>query len=353
MKKLFSIFIVMLAIGACTNKADKTLPLEDDPDAQFKKDIGDFNKDSFNTSLDILFVIDDSGSMGTHQDNLAKNIPQFTDEIFKTKFLDYHIGVISSTSYAGGFGGGTGACCGKLFGAPPPFGAPFGTPSNPVYVDRKTPNADVVLSQNLIVGTNGSASEMFFEPVQSAFSPTLLTGANAGFYRKNAYLAIIFITDTDDQSSIDPSSFWNFLVTMKGSADKIIIGAAYVPDAEFDTCQAEYDIQSLDKLPQLFKTAKALTFSLCDPNYGAKLAEISKFIVSKSRRKFLTDIPDPATINVTIGGIEIPKDFKKGWSYNAFYNSLEFGPDIEWENYPDDVYPEITYTTIPVSSIPE
>ena len=35
----------------------------------------------------ILFVIDDSGSMGTHQKNLAANIDKFADSIIKTKYL--------------------------------------------------------------------------------------------------------------------------------------------------------------------------------------------------------------------------------------------------------------------------
>ncbi|MEK7358314.1 MAG: hypothetical protein AAB250_17845, partial [Bdellovibrionota bacterium] len=61
-------------------------------------------KYTFNPKVDILFVVDDSGSMDAHQQNLAKNIELFTKGLQNNQILDYHFGVL--TSSMGGFGSG-------------------------------------------------------------------------------------------------------------------------------------------------------------------------------------------------------------------------------------------------------
>src|SRR3954469_18675110 len=52
--------------------------------------------DNYDPLVDILFVIDNSGSMGSHQANLAQNIGLFIDQIKKNVNLNFHIGVIST-----------------------------------------------------------------------------------------------------------------------------------------------------------------------------------------------------------------------------------------------------------------
>ncbi len=49
----------------------------------------------FNPQVDILFVIDNSDSMKSAQDNLFRNVDQFTSNIAKNKMIDYHIGAVS------------------------------------------------------------------------------------------------------------------------------------------------------------------------------------------------------------------------------------------------------------------
>lgn len=52
---------------------------------------------TYHPLVDILFVIDDSGSMGQKQNILSKNSELFIDQFLKIKSIDYHIGVTSSS----------------------------------------------------------------------------------------------------------------------------------------------------------------------------------------------------------------------------------------------------------------
>lgn len=99
MKRLVSaiglLSLLLLVVGACSETSPKLVPL---PlvKKEHIRNIGD-SKVSFNRALDILFVVDDSGSMAEHQDNLSKNVKLFTQGIVNNQILDYHIGVTSSS----------------------------------------------------------------------------------------------------------------------------------------------------------------------------------------------------------------------------------------------------------------
>jgi hypothetical protein len=339
-KGILFLALALTVFGCSEDQSPKLVPVYPPDPSEKVSDVGEVSKESFRPALDILFIIDDSGSMGPQQQNLSSNINLFTDAIIKTKFLDYHIGVITSTSGVSSFGFTSYKhCCGKLVGTPN-------------FVDRNTPNGIGVLQQNLLVGIDGDSSETFFDPIVMAFSPQNIAGANKDFLRKDAYLALVFITDTDDQSSAnDVQSTLDFLKTLKGSLDKVLVGAAYVPDQEYNTCQAEGEILSYDNLPKFFAATNALTFSLCAPDYGAKLVDLGELIATKAQTMYLKKIPKRGTIKVTIGKDILPNDSNKGWTYNPAINGLEFGPGIEWDKYPDNTYPVVDFETIPVSNL--
>lgn len=331
MKHLIFVLAFFAALTGCSSKdsSPKLIPLEDNIPEQ-KTEIADITKDSFRQRLDILFVIDDSGSMGTHQANLSANAGVFADSIVKAKFLDYHVGVI--TSSGNNFFGSTGG--GKLVGIPR-------------YVDRTTPDGIAKLSANMIVGTGGDATEQFFDPMVMALTDPLLSGWNAGFIRQDSYLAIIFVTDTDDQSyDHSAQDAYDFLLNFKGNMNKLFIGAAYIPDSEAKVCSGESDIGYTDNLPDFFKLTKATTFSLCDSDFGQKLADIGRVIAKRATTMYLKKIPQQGTIKVTIGAIEVPQHHDHGWGYNPVINAIEFGPNIDWDQFPDNAFPQVDFESI-------
>jgi hypothetical protein len=170
--------------------------------------------------LDVLFVVDNSGSMGEEQASLAANFPQFMAVLRNIEggLPDVHIGVISSNMGAGGFSvtgcGGVGddgqlqATQRGLTACPTPTGAPFIIDS--VNDDgTRTTNYTGALEDNFSciaqLGTNGCGFEQHLASLERALDPT--NTFNAGFLRPDAYLAVVIIADEDDCSATNAAVF--------------------------------------------------------------------------------------------------------------------------------------------------
>ncbi|MBK9322593.1 MAG: VWA domain-containing protein [Bdellovibrionaceae bacterium] len=275
--------------------------------------------------LDILFVVDNSMSMDSHQSNLATNVEKFTAEFTKSSFIDYHIGVITTDKYSGG---------GLLVG-------------DPRFVNKKTPNINSVLASNLMVGTLGSGSEMVFDPVEMALSIPHLNGWNAGFYRAGATLALIFITDAEDQSiELNEVSFYKFLLGLKGGdASKVLAFGAIVPTNDPLDCDRDDGLRPrriegfLAALPNNTNNV----VNLCDPDYGNRLANMAKSIVDEISTLRLSQVPYVPSIKITWGNIELPPDLETGWSFDPKLNTIHLGNRIDWTSQPSGTQLNITY----------
>lgn len=306
---------------SCSVASDKKLPKE----IREKATETPSSSQDFRPMVDILFVIDDSGSMGFHQEKLAANMKEFASAIVRAKFLNYQIGVIGSST--------TLKPAGKLIGTPK-------------FVNRKTPNGIAVIANNLMIGTSGDGTEKFFDPINEALSESLLKGHNKGFLRENATLAIIIVTDTQDQSKdANAESTYEFLKELKkGNSNRLIVGGVYIESLEAAvTCTGESEIGMSTQLKDFFDMTRAFTFSLCDPQYGERLAELGVEIANRSNQVVLSTLPQQKTISVSVGGIPLPEDVLTGWTYLEEKNSILFGPNIDWDPYPEGAIPQIDY----------
>ncbi len=157
-------------------------------------------------TVDVLFVIDDSGTMSQEQENLAASFPKLIARLegIKPAVKSYHLGVVSTDLGAGGREIGT---CkgsgddGKLLHAPHGSGC---AASYPKWLEG--PAATVAQDFACIakLGTEGCGYE---QQLEAALRALTTQPENAGFLRKNAPLAIIFISDEDDCSAKDASLF--------------------------------------------------------------------------------------------------------------------------------------------------
>lgn len=318
--------VVLISCGDTSPKLLPYIPAEKVVDVDPTADL------VFNPSVDILFVVDDSGSMYSHQTTLASNVERFTREIFKSKIVDFHIGVVTSTAgvaYPRGV-----AANGELVSR---GGAKF--------VGRNTPDGLDALKKNLIVGTDGSATEKFFDPVVRALTDPLLSGYNSGFYRKEAYLVLIFITDTDDQSEgTHPLSFYEFIKDLKNDdTDRIITHAVIVPSDDTSNCRREGYYDKPVRIERFLEVSNGGFFSLCDENYGDKLADLSIEIVKRVQVMNLSRRPVYKTIRVTYGTQVIPNHTTLGWRYDPYRNALLFGDDVEWSEQPEGTRVQVTF----------
>lgn len=315
---------LLFLLIACSPHVPTLIP---EPDKTNEKVLTNTDVEVSNPEIDILFVVDNSYSMDSHQRNLIANIDTFVSAFFQRANIDYHIGVLSTDMENGWGGGSRQKCCGELIGTTR-------------FVSRSTVNGVSELGQNLRIGVGGSATETVFDPVAAALQSPLSTTINNGFYRSNAFLALIFITDAEDQGKYTPKAFHDLLVNIKGQADKIVGFGVVVPTGVPDSQCPRDDYsaepvrieQFLDLLPNRGKNI----LSLCDPDYGNRIAQMADELVKYVGNTILLNRPPiPETIRVMFGSSEIPKGYKDGWSFDAARNAIILGDEIKWpENEP-------------------
>ncbi len=331
LSSLFTTFLAVvilatltLVILSCSPKSPKNLVQPDFSKPTVTIGLGQY---SSIPSVDILFVVDNSGSMNSHQKTLSDNIDKFIDGFGKKATFDYHIGVITSDM-------------------PRDAGQLWGTPS---FITSKTPDGLKVLKKNVMVGTNGHWNEEFYAPIFLALGPNLAKSTNAGFLRENALLVIFIITDTNDlgfssygSKMIDGPGLWSELVKLKGGEENILIYGV-LNDKTETRCDA-YGEDPVN-LREFLVLSKGIRYDLCDPNFGARLAEASLVVQSRIPRTILLrQVPLENTIVVTYGSQIIPNDFDKGWTYNPAKNSLELGRNLELKEEVKDTQIKVTFT---------
>lgn len=169
-----------------------------------------------NRDIDILFVIDNSGSMREEQDSLAGNFNRFINVLNNIEggLPNVHIGVVSTDVGAGPFGidkcSGDGDS-GNLQAQPQ--GA-CNAPDDQFIVDlaREDGSRDTNYTGDLAdvfsciaqLGTGGCGFE---QPLESMYRALNGNATNNGFLREDAFLAVIIISDEDDCSTENTQMF--------------------------------------------------------------------------------------------------------------------------------------------------
>ncbi|MEZ4238654.1 MAG: hypothetical protein R3F59_21380 [Myxococcota bacterium] len=155
--------------------------------------------------VDVMWTIDNSCSMADEQDELAENFPLFIN-YFVGSGLDYHIGV-TSTDIDRKTGNGND---GKLRMA-----------GGVTFIDNHTPLAEDVFSSMARMGTSGSGSEKGLGATFKALEEKRDT-ANVGFYRDDASIHTVVISDERDQTPsniISANEFIDWYDGLKRSND--------------------------------------------------------------------------------------------------------------------------------------
>jgi hypothetical protein len=150
--------------------------------------------------MDLVFVIDDSGSMGQEQSNLKSNFPKFVQVInkFTTKSgdpIDYRLAVTTTgvtATIQTSFGGMS------QVGADGKFVKASGV-SRP-WLERTDANITTLFQSIASVGTSGPSYEMPLEASRLALRERLKDN-NKGFLRDDALLGIVYLTDEEDCST--------------------------------------------------------------------------------------------------------------------------------------------------------
>ena len=141
--------------------------------------------------IDVLFVIDNSGSMSTHMQSLA----QFSQDIIarlSAENMDYQIAVTTTEAYKADFTSN-------------PSLSEFISLSGHSIITNKTPNPSQALQLNVDLEPNGDGDERAFQSLKS----TLNNPQNSAFLRDEALLHVVILSDEDDFSHDNENAIYD------------------------------------------------------------------------------------------------------------------------------------------------
>ncbi|HBZ39146.1 MAG TPA: hypothetical protein DEO59_11960, partial [Balneola sp.] len=262
------------------------------------------------SSADILFVVDNSCSMGDKQTQLKNNFDQFMN-VFAASGVDYNIGLITTDSY-------------DLVG-------PLITPST------TDPVAELV-NQVDSIGTNGSISEMGIYYSYYALQAGYPAGPGSTFWRTDSRLVVIYISDEDDYSgtAVTATMLESYVLGAKGSLDYVVAHA--VAGDYPGGCATNGGGLEAKIYYDLVTALNGSFLSICQDDWGTPMQSLAtNSILAKSFVLSLLPIED--SISVTINGVIVTD-----WYYEPSNNSVYF---FETSIPPAGSEVIITYSPLP------
>lgn len=317
--KRFVLLIAVLSIIGCGTD-DPSLSLLADSD-NFQQNVG-----VQSTKVDILWVVDNSGSMATSQQNLADNFQSFISK-FQSLNYDYRIGVITTDAYRALYDSESTKA--RLRDG-------VGDKHSGVFViDNQTADIEQTFITNILQGIDGSGNERAFQSIEAALKDPF----NADFLRPDAFLAVIIVSDEDDFSRdsagwkedyADPllfetSKYKEMLERYKpniGSASRFSVSSMSVWDED---CAKDLKWARIaHRYGELVDATGGTKSSLCG-DFANELEFLAGDILELASQFFLSREPIPESIRVFVGEDEVPDE---GWEYIPETNSIMFHRDF-------------------------
>ncbi len=294
--------------------------------------------------VDILFIIDDSGSMSEEQTRLADSFNDFIAQANVWK-NDFHLGAISVNVVDEGV---VGRLNRGVTTITPRFMTPTSGGSFAKMVDYSSG------------GGNSSNQESGLEAAQNALSAPLSSdtglacstdvdctgnpnicpaggtcgygciegtcgGFNSKFLRDNAQLEMVVLSDEEDQSSGGLPLYIDFMKNIKGwyNVDMMHFNAIVgMSGGSAGSCTAS-DGGTADggyRYVQAATETHGLTGSVCDMSFAPTMDKIGDVTFHPKSQFFLSRLADPATVAVQVNS----KACAAGWRYDAPSNSIIF-----------------------------
>jgi len=302
--------------------------------------------------VDILWVIDNSGSMLPYQNSLATNLPAFLT-FANNQNIDFRMALTTTGLRSGGScpGGVTGAEDGRFY---PVDG------SRPRILTPTTPDLEEHWASNIMVGichddeqpyeaAKRALSEPLINEVKDSRYNTPWNDGNAGFLRKEASLSIIMVTDERDHAheirgnTMLPLDYVEFFRSVKGGSRNrhmVKLHAITGPrTGEARTCHADEG----DRILVGVDETQGVWIDICTPmvsdNWAEGLKKMSEGAFGFSARFFLRGqparrqggfgTPTEADIEVFVDGSRkapVNESNARVWTYDPETNAIDFTP---------------------------
>ena len=246
--------------------------------------------------LDVLFVVDNSGSMNIFQQELGNQMNMFMN-VFDSSGADYHLAVITTDE------------------------ARFRQYDGYSWID-KTHNDPVQWMQNVIssIGIRGSGFEKGIEMAKYALEGDAAPGTD--YNREDATLVIIYVSDEPDHSQGSYNSYLSFFDNFKFSPNLMrqfaVIGD-YPSGCNFPYLNRTRGIAFGGGYYEMTQRYNGDWYSICATDWGQQMQNLANTVTT--RRVFDIEQSDPIvnTISVTVNG-----QTDINWTYDNINNAVVF-----------------------------
>jgi hypothetical protein len=280
--------------------------------------------------VDVLLVVDDSGSMASKQAALGQH---FADFVGAAGGVDFQIAVTSTSTQVDspanctvtGFGSVAG--CGHLAGP---------------ILTRQTPGLAQVFAAQVALGVQGDSTEQGFGGAFEALAATAIYGGPAAtFLRPDARLAVVVMSDASDQSNQPAAYYLRYFDEVKASTGVQVVTLSAIsstgaspPAAQAATCT--YD--GTNAVPNPYAVAAAETGGafeeICSADWAGTMSRIGRAVFAPTTITSLALHRDAAAggvVSVAVNGAPLAGGIQggaTGWWLDAEINAIHFNQPV-------------------------
>ena len=239
------------------------------------------------STVDVLFVLDNSGSMDDNLNALNNEFPVFINQ-FVNLGLDYQIGVVSTDM-------DDPTHSGRLQGP---------------IITTSTPDPIAQFASNTDVGTDGSLDEKGLDAAYAALSMPLIANENAGLVRPGSLLTVIAISDEPDQSDVDASTMISFLDTYQGDPTLSSFSIVGGPKTGILPCwRGIFPAAPVPKYWNVANNTGGIHANICNLDMSVILTQLSVVAAGLNQEYVIQGNPtDPSGIEVLVDGTPLVED---------------------------------------------
>ncbi len=291
------LLLALAALAAPGCNEDRTI---ETPPPGFRQDV--FAQDAA-ARIDVLWVVDNSASMQSEQEELATSFTRFM-ELFSRGQVDYRIAVTTTDVFNDE---------GLFIG-------------NPEIVDPSLADPVAAFQKNVKVGTGGTGHEEAFEAARRAIdrekqaAAVVLAARQAcveacpgggsdrcrdscaavhqpRFMRPEAHLYLVFVSDEEEQSFGEIRYYQRYFEQSLGAGNEGAVSVAViVGDVPAPPCDARPGTRYV----ALAGAMGGIVGSICDATFDKQLERIALDAAGLKRKFGLSERPDTTTLELTV-----------------------------------------------------
>ncbi len=293
-----------------------------EPTIQFDAHIEIFSQ-APSDQIDVLWVIDDTTTMGDDQERLVEQLGSFA-EVLDGSDVAYQMAAVTTSVAIDGEAGLDGAAPSVIF-----------TPEQGSAID---------FADALLVGTDGSDKERGLYAALAALygQPADPQEDIEPFVRDDSDLLVIFVSDEDDCSDDgalegqSPTSCYtsreqlipvpevvDALVAVHGDPNRVLV--AGILGTEASDCEGVYHGS---RYQQVAHATGGWVADICSEDWSGALARLGRHATGIRDTFQLRRAAEPSSLSVFVDQVALEEDPQRGWTYDPETRFLRFAEAV-------------------------